>query len=169
MERKKMEFRYSGGENYIRILALSVFTVSFALFPILFNPPLWKLLIFEIIFLSIMLLYISVMGVSPLLTCHEVLDEGIRLRYGWYFSAFVKYTNIAKVEHSDAIVPSYGVSIPMGHNKLFIVASKVGLVSIKLKESQKFKGVFNRKADEIIVSVDAPDLFIEKVNEKISS
>jgi|GEM_PF-2818935 len=164
-----MEFRYSGAENHIRILALSIFTVSFAFVPVIFNPPIWKLILFEIIFFSIMLSYIAIVGVSPLLTYHEVLEDGIKLRYGWYFSAFVKYANIAKVEHSDAIVPSYGVSIPMGYKKLFIVASKVGLVSIKLKETQKFKGVFNRKADEIIISVDAPDLFIEKVNEKISS
>ncbi len=164
-----MEFRYSGAENYIRILALTMFTVGFAIVPALASPPLWKLAIFEVIFIGIMVSYILIVGVSPLLTYHEVLEDGIRLRYGWYFNAFVKFANISSIEHSDALVPAYGVSIPMGHKKIFIVTSKVGLIEMKLKEAQKFRGVFNRQANEIILSVDAPELFIDKVKEKIGS
>ncbi len=104
-------------------------------------------------------------GLSPLLTHHTLTQALLTLRQGWYFRAFIPLRQIVSARAFDEKAP-LGLSASLGRGRLFVTGSKVGLVSIRLREPRRFWAVLGAAADEIVFDVDSRDSFLEALQER---
>jgi hypothetical protein len=102
---------------------------------------------------SVIAAFFIVVGVSPILTKHEVNSSEIVLRQGWHFSIRIPSENVKAVNFIDEAPKDRSLFISQTRGILNITASKSGLISLKLRRPQRFASVFWRKADQVILDV----------------
>ena len=114
-----------------------------------------------ILFISILLVF----GISPLLTKHQIAEDKIILRQGLYFKAVVPIENVKGIGFTDVnakICVKFSLTKPI----LYVITSKINLISMKLKKQMRFGYAWWKRADEIIFNVDNPKEFIRLVEER---
>ncbi len=160
--RQRIEFPYGRG-FFLQRFALFGGVVALLLVLLLFltqTPAAWLVGIGVLLFA-----YLAVWGLSPLLTAHALSRALLTLRQGWYFRAFVPLKGIESVEPFDGDAP-LGLRASLMRRRLYVTGSKVGLVSIRLKEPRRFWAVLGATAEEIVFDVDARDAFLEALRER---
>ena len=163
--RQRREFPYGRG-FFLQRFALFGGVVALLLVLLAFltqTPAAWIVGIGVLLFA-----YLVVWGFSPLLTTHALSRALLTLRQGWYFRAFVPLKGIESAEPFDGDVP-LGLRASLGRRRLYVTGSKVGLVSIRLKEPRRFWAVLGATADEIVFDVDSRDAFLEALRERRAS
>jgi len=106
-----------------------------------------------------------ILGVSPLLTTHEIAGDRLILRQGWYFKAEVPLRNIKKIEMVERGPFRTGVFFRLFQSTLFVTSKRHDLVAIELREKQRFGWALGKKADKILFDVLEPDRFLRIVDE----
>jgi len=154
---KRKEFPY--GHSFF-VQRLLLFTALAALIlgilGLQFSAPLEWMTGFAVLFG----VYITIWGITPLLTTHWLTTSRLILRQGWYFRAAFPLREIESASKFEGRVP-LGLRAPVGRHRLFVTGSQVGVVSVKLRNPRRFWAVLGAAADEIVFDVDSPDGFLE--------
>lgn len=106
-----------------------------------------------------------ILGISPLLTTHDIIGDKLVLRQGWYFKAEIPIKNIKKVGMVERGPFRTGVFFRLFQSTLFVTSKRYDLVSIELREKQRFGWALGKKADKIMFDVLEPDRFLRTVDE----
>jgi hypothetical protein len=122
---------------------------------------------FVVLAVIVLAIILTVLGVSPLLTAHEIRKNVLVLRQGWYFNMALRLENIAQAEEYDG--KTYGLSIKYQRKtgRLYILAIDRRMVSIKLREAIETKVVLMKRViREVVIDVNDPGAFIKAVNKR---
>lgn len=155
------------GRTFFYQRALGLLAVSVLVLVILGvqtrTPPEWLALIAAILFV-----YLTVVGLSPLLTEHRLTRSRIILRQGWYFRAVLPLEEAESIGPWDG-EPKYGLRFPLGGGRLYVVGSRENLVAVRLQEPRRFPQVLFLRAKEIVFDVDDRDAFLEAVAARVEA
>lgn len=164
MERSpsRLDFPYPKGFLYLRLVLILML-----IFFLLMLSSFFSLIGFWSIFLLIVLLiYLVIVGLSPLFTNHWVTLTRLVLRQGLYFKVSIPYSEIESIQITNEVA-KYGVRSSWVRDKVYIATSQRGLVSIRLKNPIRFLLVLGKSATELIISVEEPDKLIDAIEEKM--
>lgn len=122
--------------------------------------------------LSVTLIVLTV-GSLPF-SYNELTDEGLLLRQGWYFRAFIPYTNVGSVtiEPTTAGLWSPGIRRESDGKGLRVVLSRQNLIQLKLKNAQQFVvyGVIPLvKAERVLLNVPQPEETVKIMQARMGS
>ncbi|MFQ5884050.1 MAG: PH domain-containing protein [Thermoplasmata archaeon] len=105
-------------------------------------------------------IFVVISSVSPFLTSHTLTPDHLILRQGWYFKTTIPTKDIDSVEKTEEY-SKVGVKFALTRKRLYVTASRYGLVQIVLKEPKRFPLALGKKADEIVIDVERSSRFIE--------
>ena len=108
---------------------------------------------------ALLVAYLLIVGLSPLLTKHQILRSRIVLRQGWYFRCIVPFGDIESAGPWDG-EPKYGLRISLARRTLYVVGSAQNLVSVRLRRPRRFAQVLFLEAQEIVFDVEDRDRFL---------
>lgn len=91
-----------------------------------------------------------VLGVSPLITDHEMNDHSIKLRQGLYFTAEIPLEEINDVRRLEKGPFRTGVFFSVRDSILYATTRRTDLIEIRLKEKRAFGWALGKKADRVI-------------------
>jgi hypothetical protein len=107
-------------------------------------------------------------------SCNELTNEGIRLRQGWYFRAFIPYNNIDSVT-----IPATPTGLwPPGVRRegdgrgLRVVLSRQNLIKLELKKPQRFVLLGTMPlatAKRVLLNVPEPEETVRSIESRIRS
>lgn len=139
----------------ILLIALVVLLVS----PLFLDVP----LIWAAVILTIFVVYFVLYSLSPLLTTHTLTPDNLILRQGLYFRSTIPLGEIDSVEEIEEYA-KVGVKFALTHKKLYVTASRYGLVQIRIKEPKRFPLALGKEADTIVIDVENRLRFVELAN-----
>lgn len=160
-----LAFEY--GHSFFRLRALmlaALFVAVLVFFAFQTQTPAVWLGILAATFLS----YLVIVGLSPLLTRHQLTRSRIILRQGWYFRAILPFAEVETVSPWDG-EPKYGLRLSLARRSLFVVGSGRDLVSVRLREWRRFPLVLFLKAREVVFDVDDRDAFLAAVEARVAA
>jgi hypothetical protein len=108
------------------------------------------------IILALEALVLIFLGISPLLTEHEILGGYLILRQGWYFRAAIPLEDIRKVERVSRGPRRVGVFFRLLTSTLYVTSRRSDLIELELKRKQKFGWALGKRADRVVF--DAEDV-----------
>jgi membrane protein YdbS with pleckstrin-like domain len=106
-----------------------------------------------------------VLGVSPLLTEHQILGDKIVLRQGWYFKAEIPIKNIKRIEMVERGPLRTGVFFRLFQSTLFVTSKRYDLIMLELKEKRRFGWALGKKADKIMFDVLKSERFLRAIED----
>ena len=164
MASSSQKFNYSHYLFHFRTIYISVFFVSmFVLLAMMTVDMTMYFIIFAILFILNVILF----GISPLMTSHELGPPGIVLRQGILFKIELKWDEISSVERQEDRGLGYGI-MTIGRRSLIpLTTQKHNLILIKLNQPIRFSSVLWKKADEIMIDVNEPDIFVKRTAEHL--
>ncbi len=115
-------------------------------------------LLFIVVMGLILAITVLVIGVSPLLTSHEVYDGKIVIRQGWHSKLVVPL---------DRIEAKEGVLLDAFNRTLVMTDSKANGIRLEMREAQRVPAVFWKKVDVVIFDVTDPDRFVAEVTRSL--
>ena len=122
------------------------------------------IVILTLISLSIIML---VLGVSPLLTTHELHQSELVLRQGWYFRLAIPLKHIGLAEKTENRSYGMGVIYTKKLRRLCILTHDRKMVRIKLDDAMIIRVLgFRRVVQEVIVNVNEQDAFVKALGKK---
>ncbi len=93
---------------------------------------------------------VLVWGVSPLLTDHQLDEESLTLRQGWYFKASIPLDQIERVERVEKGPIRTGVFFKIIRSALYVTTRRTDLILIHLKQEKRFSWALGKKADRVV-------------------
>jgi len=111
----------------------------------------------------IMAFTVLVIGVSPLLTCHEVIDGKIVIRQGWHSRMVVPMDQVKRLQRLDRIEAKEGVLLDAFNRTLVMTDSRSNGIRLEIREAVRVPAVFWKKVDVVIFDVTDPDRFVAEV------
>jgi hypothetical protein len=112
----------------------------------------------DILYLAVIIVLeviaLAVLGISPLLTTHELADGVLILRQGWYFRADVPIADIRSVERIDRGPARTGVFFRVLSATLFITSRRNDLIELRLRSKRPFGWALGKKADRVVFDVE---------------
>jgi hypothetical protein len=114
----------------------------------------------------IMLLLLSVtllLGASPFLTDHELHDDRLVLRQGWYFRAVIPLDNIADARMVEAGPRKIGVSFRMNGPVIGVTTRKRQFIEIRLRTPQRFAWAWGKRADRVFFDTVDDQRLVERL------
>jgi len=106
-----------------------------------------------------------VLGVSPLLTTHELADGVLVLRQGWYFRAEVPVAEIRSAERLSRGPARTGVFFRLTSSTLFVTSRRTDLIDVHLKSRRSFGWALGKKADRVIFDVEDTDALLRALKD----
>lgn len=94
-----------------------------------------------------------VLGVSPLLTTHEIGDRMLVLRQGWYFRAQLPISDIKSVTRVQRGPARTGVFFRLLSSTLYVTSRRHDLIELHLKGKRPFGFALGKKADRVVFDV----------------
>lgn len=142
--------------NLVFILAVMAATISIL-----------ALVSTDIIYIAVILaleaLLLVFMGISPLLTEHEIVGGVLVLRQGWYFKASIPLKDVLKVERLDRGPMRIGVFFRLLSSTLYVTSRRWDLIELELKNRQKFGWALGKKADHVVFDAEDVNRAIEAI------
>ena len=158
-------FRYGRMFFYLRaFLFLIAFTALLLFIGVqTVTPQPWIVLL-----AAVLVVYVLIVGLSPLLTHHTLTQSRLILRQGWYFRAALPLGDAESIGPYDGEA-KYGLRLALGRRTLFVVGSTANLVGFRLKEPRRFSQVLFLRATEVVFDVDDRDGFLAAVEERTTA
>ena len=120
-------------------------------------------LLFIVVMGIILAFTVLVIGVSPLLTCHEVIDGKIVIRQGWHSRMVVPMDQVKRLQRLDRIEAKEGVLLDAFNRTLVMTDSRSNGIRLEIREAVRVPAVFWKKVDVVIFDVTDPDRFVAEV------
>lgn len=106
---------------------------------------------------------VLVVGVSPLLTRHEIVDGKIILRQGWHIRFTIPLDRVKGIQRLDRIEVKEGVLMDAFNRTLVMTDAKTGGVRLEIKQAVRVPSAFWKKVAVVIFDVEDPDRFMAEV------
>ena len=159
------KFEYNKTIFYVAAFMLILILLIFLF--LIRNIEDWKNVTYIIFFF---ILVVVIMTILLIVSYHEVTEKNIFIRVGLFFRGKIPFENIKSISKID-IKPfrfGFGIYFSPFKSQIFIITLNDNLVSIKLKNSQRFGwGAFGKKANEIVLNVNKSNEFVDTVLKKI--
>jgi membrane protein YdbS with pleckstrin-like domain len=110
---------------------------------------------------------VLVIGVSPLLTHHEVNDGKIVIRQGWHSKLVIPMDQVKRLQRLDRNEAKEGVLLDAFNRTLVMTDSKANGIRLEIKEAVRVPAVFWKKVDVVIFDVSDPDRFVAEVTKSL--
>jgi membrane protein YdbS with pleckstrin-like domain len=120
-------------------------------------------MLFIVVMGLILAFTVLVIGVSPLLTRHEVIDGKIVIRQGWHSKLVVPMDQVKRLQRLDRIEVKEGVLLDAFNRTLVMTDSRSNGIRLEMREAKRVPAVFWKKVDVVIFDVTDPDRFIAEV------
>jgi len=91
-----------------------------------------------------------VLGISPFLAAHELRDDVLVLRQGWYFRAEIPRTNIEAARRLERGPRKVGVSFRLAAPVVQVTTQRHGVIELQLRRPQTFRGALGKRADRVV-------------------
>ncbi len=124
-------------------------------------------LLFIVVMGLILAITVLVIGVSPLLTSHEVYDGKIVIRQGWHSKLVVPMDQVKRLQRLDRIEAKEGVLLDAFNRTLVMTDSKANGIRLEMREAKRVPAVFWKKVDVVIFDVTDPDRFVAEVTRSL--
>jgi membrane protein YdbS with pleckstrin-like domain len=124
-------------------------------------------LLFIVIVGVILAIAVLVIGVSPLLTRHEVVDGNIVLRQGWHYKLVIPTNIVKRLQRLERIEAKEGVILDAFNRTLVMTDSKVNGIRLEIKEPLRVPAAFWKKVDMVIFDVTDPERFVAEVTRSL--
>jgi len=124
-------------------------------------------LLFIVIVGAILVITVVVIGVSPLLTRHEVVDCNIVIRQGWHYKLVIPVDRVKRLQRLERIEAKEGILLDAFNRTLVMTDSKVNGIRLEIKEPVRVPAAFWKKVDVVIFDVTDPDRFVAEVTRSI--
>lgn len=120
-------------------------------------------MLFIVVMGLILAFTVLVIGVSPLLTRHEVIDGKIVIRQGWHSKLVVPMDQVKRLQRLDRIEAKEGVLLDAFNRTLVMTDSRSNGIRLEMRDAKRVPAVFWKKVDVVIFDVTDPDRFIAEV------
>jgi len=124
-------------------------------------------MLFIVVMGLILAFTVLVIGVSPLLTRHEVIDGKIVIRQGWHSKLVVPMDQVKRLQRLDRIEVKEGVLLDAFNRTLVMTDSRSNGIRLEMREAKRVPAVFWKKVDVVIFDVTDPDRFIAEVTRSL--
>lgn len=124
-------------------------------------------MLFVTIMGGVLALTILVIGVSPLLTSHEIADGKIVLRQGWHSRVVIPLDLIKSIQRLDRVEAKEGVLLDMFNRTLVMTDSRTNGVRLELRKAVRVPTAFWKKVDVVIFDVLDRDRFMAEVTRSL--
>lgn len=124
-------------------------------------------MLFIVVMGLILAFTVLVIGVSPLLTRHEVIDGKIVIRQGWHSKLVVPMDQVKRLQRLDRIEAKEGVLLDAFNRTLVMTDSRSNGIRLEMREAKRVPAVFWKKVDVVIFDVTDPDHFIAEVTRSL--
>lgn len=124
-------------------------------------------MLFIVVMGLILAFTVLVIGVSPLLTRHEVIDGKIVIRQGWHSKLVVPMDQVKRLQRLDRIEAKEGVLLDAFNRTLVMTDSRSNGIRLEMREAKRVPAVFWKKVDVVIFDVTDPDRFIAEVTRSL--
>lgn len=124
-------------------------------------------LLFVIVMGLLLALTVLVIGVSPLLTKHEVVDGKIVIRQGWHSKLVIPMDQVKRLQHLDRIEAKEGVLLDAFNRTLVMTDSKSKGIRLEMNKAVRVPAAFWKKVDVVIFDVTDPDRFVAEVTRSL--
>jgi membrane protein YdbS with pleckstrin-like domain len=115
----------------------------------------------------ILTMTVLVIGVSPLLTKHEVSDGNIIIRQGWHSKLVIPLDQVKRLQRLDRIEAKEGVLLDAFNRTLVMTDSKANGIRLEMKDAVRVPAAFWKKVDVVIFDVTDPDRFVGEVTRSL--
>ncbi len=151
-----------GKRAFATNLAFIFLMIIFSLFLALIGPVdrIWL-----IILLSLEILVLLLLGISPFLTDHELIDRSLILRQGWYFRSSIDLDEIQNIELDPRGPSRTGVYFKVFESSVYIIAERNQVIILKLRSPKRFGLILGKKADCVVFDVLDAKRLIRKMEE----
>ena len=112
--------------------------------------------------------FLAVLGISPWFTDHELDDEALILRQGWYFKARIQLSEIMAIERIPRGPARTGVYFRLSTPTLYVTTRRKDLAEIVLREERPFIWALGKKADRIVFDAEELDALIRSIEGRLS-
>lgn len=106
-----------------------------------------------------------VLGISPLITDHEIENGDLILRQGWYFHARIPLMDVRKVSKISRGPTRTGVYFSLRSSTLYVTTRRDDLIEVLLHGKRQFKWALGKRADRIIFDAEDIDALIKAIEE----
>ncbi len=117
-----------------------------------------------LLFLEIVVLLI--LGISPFLTDHQLSDNRLELKQGWYFKSSIDLQDIASVELNPKGPSRAGVYFKVFESSVYIATQKGQVVVLRLKKPKRFGWILGKKAIRVVFDLTDPVRFLKIMETK---
>ena len=124
-------------------------------------------LLFVVVMGSLIALTVLVIGVSPLLTRHEVVDDKIMIRQGWHSKLVIPMDQVKRLQRLDRIEAKEGVLLDAFNRTLVMTDSKSNGIRLEMHKAVRVPAAFWKKVDVVIFDVVDPDRFVAEVTRSL--
>ncbi|MCX6650405.1 MAG: hypothetical protein NT131_01935 [Methanomassiliicoccales archaeon] len=121
-------------------------------------------LMFILLIGVVLVIAVVVVGVSPLLTSHEVEEGKIIIRQGWHSRVVMPMEQVSSVQRMDKIEVKEGVILDAFNRTLVMTGSKKNGVRIELKNEIRVPSSFWKKVRTVVLDVNEPERFIAAIS-----
>lgn len=142
------------------VLVGAVIPVTLVLFAVVSTDPLYIAIV--LVLEGVMF---AVLGVSPLMTTHELADGVLVLRQGWYFRAEVPISKIRSAERLDRGPARTGVFFRLLSATLYVTSRRTDLIELRLGARKPFGWALGKKADRIVFDVVETDSMLRALED----
>jgi membrane protein YdbS with pleckstrin-like domain len=112
--------------------------------------------------------FLTVLGISPWFTDHELEDEALLLRQGWYFRARIPLSDIRAIERVPRGPSRTGVYFRLSSPTLYVTTRRKDLAEIVLREKHPFIWALGKKADRIVFDAEELDALVRSIEARLS-
>lgn len=123
----------------------------------------------EAVYLAIIMaleaVVLVVMGISPLLTSHEVGDGALVLRQGWYFRAEVPVSDIRSVARIERGPARTGVFFRLLDATLYVTSRRTDLIEARLKSKRPFGWALGKRADRVVFDAEDTSAMVQAIED----
>lgn len=141
----------------------AIIPVTLALFIMVSTDTLYLMIV-----LALEGVVFATLGVSPLLTSHELAEGVLILRQGWYFRAEVPISDIRSAERLERGPARTGVFFRLLTATLFVTSRRTDLIELQLRRKRPFRWALGKKADRVVFDVEETDAMLRALKSDAS-
>lgn len=154
-------FPYTKRPFVINLISLLLVLLALAYLLIILSPD----LIIPLLILALGFAITVLMGISPLITDHEIENDDLMLRQGWYFHARIPLMEVKKVSKIPRGPTRTGVYFSLRSSTLYVTTRRDDLIEVLLHGKRQFKWALGKRADRIIFDAEDTDTLIKAIEE----
>ncbi len=155
-----MQFEYDRRPVFINLVIWSIAAVWLMVILVLVPQEISPIIVLTGIALTASVL---VVGVSPLLTEHEIADGEIRLRQGWHVKLTVPVDRVKGLQRLERIEAKEGVLLDAFNRTLVMTDAKTNGMRLEIRDPVRVPSAFWKKVDVVIFDVTESERFLAEV------